>query len=125
VEDSPVANVVLTFAARGGNWSGEPLELYHTIAKMAGDRLAIGKLTGGQLTNVKIAGGRLGARWPKSVSTFGNERRRIAPQVRLHGVSTHFERSHDGRVVTLKSEKRKKGTRPLDDYLGCCKAETP
>jgi hypothetical protein len=41
------------------------------------------------------------AGWPKSVSTFGNELRRLAPQLRLHGLFIDFERRHDGRIVTL------------------------
>ncbi len=39
--------------------------------------------------------------WPKNVSTFGNELRRLAPQLRLHGLFIDIERRHDGRIVTL------------------------
>jgi hypothetical protein len=35
----------------------------------------------------------------------GNELRRLAPQLRLHGVSISFERRHDGRIIILKSER--------------------
>jgi hypothetical protein len=54
----------------------------------------------------QIAGKKItaGARWPKSVHAFGNELRRIAPQVRLHGLSIKFERRSDGRLVILRSK---------------------
>jgi hypothetical protein len=84
LEDEPVATVVLALAKQGINWSGKPLELYNTI--------------------VKIAGHGLGSRWPKTISTFGNELRRLAPQLRLHGLSINFERRGGDRVVTLKAD---------------------
>ena len=82
--DSPVASAVLALARKGIHWSGTPRELYHTITK--------------------IAGKMLGPRWPKTIGTFGNELRRIAPQLRLHGTSVNFERTRDARIVTLRSE---------------------
>jgi hypothetical protein len=84
LEDEPVATVVLALAKQGINWSGKPLDLYNTI--------------------MKIAGHGLGKRWPKTISTFGNELRRIAPQLRLHGLSINFERRGGDRVVTLKAD---------------------
>ena len=84
LEDSPVATVVLALARGGINWSGKPQELYQTISKSAGFTL--------------------GPRWPKTVSAFGSELRRIAPQLRLHGLSINFERKGGDRVVTLKTE---------------------
>ena len=83
LEDSPVANLMLTFARTGVHWTGTPLELYRTIAQIAGKTPA--------------------ARWPKTVHAFGNELRRIAPQLRLHGLSIDFERRRDARIVTLRS----------------------
>jgi hypothetical protein len=53
---------------------------------------------------VKIVGDRLGPSWPKTISMFGSELRRIAPQLRLHGLSISFERKGKDRVVTLKTE---------------------
>jgi hypothetical protein len=35
---------------------------------------------------------------------FGSELRRIAPQLRLHGLSISFERKGGDRIVTLKTE---------------------
>jgi hypothetical protein len=37
-----------------------------------------------------------------SADEFGSELRRIAPQLRLHGISVSFERRGGDRVVTLK-----------------------
>ena len=71
--------------ARGGvNWSGKPQELYQVVVKFAGDRL--------------------GPSWPKTISMFGSELRRIAPQLRLHGLSISFERKGKDRVITLRTE---------------------
>jgi hypothetical protein len=53
---------------------------------------------------VKVTGHALGPRWPKTISKFGSELRRIAPQLRLHGISINFERRGGDRVVTLKME---------------------
>jgi hypothetical protein len=53
---------------------------------------------------VKVAGHTLGPRWPKTISKFGSELRRIAPQLRLHGISINFDRRGGDRVVTLKME---------------------
>jgi hypothetical protein len=110
-EDSPVATVVPTFATQGVTWSGKPAELYNTIAKMVGDRLAITKIVGG------------GLRGPLAQNRW-HVQQRIAPNRTsgsLNGVSIQFIQSNDRRVVTLKSEERKKGTHPLDYNPGCCK----
>ena len=53
---------------------------------------------------MKNVGNVLGPRWPKTISMFGTELRRIAPQLRLHGLSISFERRGTDRVVTLKTE---------------------
>ncbi len=45
------------------------------------------------------------ADWPKTTATFSNELRRLAPQLRMHGVSVGFERRHEGRIITVKSER--------------------
>jgi hypothetical protein len=84
LEDSPVANLMLTFARKGVNWFGTPLELYRTIVQIAGKTPA--------------------ARLPKTVHAYGNELRRIAPQLRLHGLSIDFERRGNARLVVLRSE---------------------
>ena len=52
---------------------------------------------------LKTTGNRLGPNWPKTVGAFGNELRRIAAQLRLHGLFITFERRRDGRVVILRA----------------------
>ena len=84
LDESTVANVLLRIARKGINWSGTPMNLFHALTKIAG----------------KAAGGR----WPKSMHMFGMELRRIAPQLRLHGLSINFERRRGERIVTLSSD---------------------
>jgi hypothetical protein len=81
---STVATVLIALARTGISWSGKPQELYEAI--------------------VKVTGHTLGPRWPKTISKFGSELRRIAPQLRLHGISINFDRRGGDRVVTLKME---------------------
>jgi hypothetical protein len=88
LDDSTVANVLLRIARNGINWCGTPMNLFHALTKIAGN------------------GAR--GRWPKTSSMFGNELRRIAPQLRLHGLSINFERRRGERIVTLISD----GTAP-------------
>jgi hypothetical protein len=45
------------------------------------------------------------AEWPKTSGKFGSELRRLAPQLRLHGMSISFGRQNDGRTITLTSER--------------------
>ena len=78
LEDSPVATVLIALARTGFYWSGKPQELYEGI--------------------VKVTGHTLGPRWPKTISKFGSELRRIAPQLRLHGISINFDRRGGDRL---------------------------
>ena len=87
LEDSPVATLVFALAGLGVNWSGTVQQLYERITKTAGNRL--------------------GSNWPKNYSTFGAELRRIAPQLRVHGISVNFERTRDARIVTVRAERSK------------------
>ena len=84
IEDSPVAEVVLDMARNGINLSCKPMELYNGI--------------------VKTVGSGLRPNWPKTIASFGNELRRIAPQLRLHGITIAFERKGGDRIVTLRTE---------------------
>ncbi len=45
------------------------------------------------------------ADWPKTSEKFSNELRRLAPQLRMHGMSVSFERRHEGRIITFNSER--------------------
>jgi hypothetical protein len=84
LEDSLVATIMLMLARNGITWSGTPLELYRTVSKIDG-----------------IAAR---PRWPKTVSEFGNELRRIAPQLRLNGLAINFERRRGERIIILNGE---------------------
>jgi hypothetical protein len=44
------------------------------------------------------------ARWPKTVPMFAYELRRLAPQLRLHGLFITFEPRHEGRFITMRWE---------------------
>ena len=83
LDDSPLATVLLSMARPGVAWSGSPR------SSIAGPQ--------------KLPASPTGPRWPKTVNAFGAELRRLAPQIRLHGLSIHFERKHEGRIVTLTS----------------------
>jgi hypothetical protein len=95
LEDSSVAPMVLALTRVGVNWSGTPQQLYETITK--------------------IAGHKLGPRWPTTVGKFGVELRRIAPQLRLHGLSVNFERKRDARIITLQAENRVSASSRTDE----------
>ena len=41
---------------------------------------------------------------PKSPRAFGNELRRLAPQLREYGISVKFKRTHRARVITITSK---------------------
>jgi hypothetical protein len=85
LDDSPVATALLGMARQGVNWSGKPSDLHDAISKAAGKTVTTS------------------ARWPKTAHGFGVELRRIAPQLRLRGLSIDFERRNDGRRVVLQS----------------------
>jgi hypothetical protein len=99
LEGSPVATLLFALARQGVNWSwsGTTQKLYEKV-------MAAGK-------------GNLGPAWPKNFSTFGAELRRIAPQLRLHGIAINFERKHDGRIVTLSVENGETGGPPPDTAI--------
>jgi hypothetical protein len=60
------------------------------------------------------------ARWPRDAQLLSKELRRIAPQLRLHGLHIDFERDHQGRRVVFKCDQftnhthPEQGRRPID-----------
>ena len=66
--------------------SGTPAKLHAKLTEIVGKKVAAS------------------ADWPKTTEKFGKELRRLAPQLRLHGMNVSFERRHEGRIITLKSE---------------------
>jgi hypothetical protein len=87
LEGSTVAILLFALARQGVNWSGTTQELYNKV--------------------IAAANAKLGPDWPKNFSTFGAELRRVAPQLRLHGIAVNFERKRGRSVVTLSVENGK------------------
>ena len=85
--DSRLGNVLLKAASLIPVWSGTPAELHARLTHLIDKRVAAS------------------AEWPKTSAKFGSELRRLAPQLRIHGVSVGFERRNDGRIITLTSER--------------------
>ena len=84
LEDSVVASVLMSPMLRGNKWTQTCSELYSLLNKTAGKQI-----TGS-------------AGWPKSIPPFARELRRLAPQLRMHGVSIVFGRDNrNGRRVTV------------------------
>jgi hypothetical protein len=87
IEDSLVATVLLQNAARLGAWMGKPTELLADLCAAIGPKEAAS------------------ARWPKTPERFTNELRRIAPQLRLHGLRLTFGRTRSARFIALEPSK--------------------
>jgi hypothetical protein len=84
LEDSPVGTALLWLAHRMPKpWSGTTTKLHGRLTQLVGKKIAVS------------------ARWPKTSSALGNELRRIAPQLRMHGLSINFERTRESRSITL------------------------
>ena len=84
--DSPVGKVLLKVARVKPVFSASPAILHAKLTQLVGKKVAAS------------------ADWPKTTAKFGQELRRLAPQLRMHGVSVHFDRRNEGRTITLKSE---------------------
>ena len=84
--DSPLGNVLLLVARLIPGLSDTPSKLHAKLTEIVGKKVAAS------------------ADWPKTTEKFGNELRRLAPQLRMHGLNVSFERRHEGRIINLKSE---------------------
>ncbi|MFI5455552.1 MAG: hypothetical protein ACHRXM_08880 [Isosphaerales bacterium] len=83
LEDSPLAATLLENGPDLNGWYGTPSRLFELLTSLAGHKVAALP------------------RWPKSASSFAIELRRIAPQLRLHGILVNISRCHNGRIVTI------------------------
>jgi hypothetical protein len=83
IEDSPIAAALLQHAARLGAWTGTPSDLLLELSNAIGPKAAAS------------------ARWPKTSERFASELRRIAPQLRMHGLRIQFGRTRTARFVAL------------------------
>jgi hypothetical protein len=85
INGSAVANAVVHFAANMLEWQCSPTELFERLSEYVGQKAA------------RSAG------WPKTTQKITNELRRMAPQLRIRGVSVIFSRTREGRVVQIAS----------------------
>jgi hypothetical protein len=87
LEDSLVARALLQLVGPvAKQWTGTATDLHMALTKIVGKK------------NAASAG------WPKTYARLGNELRRVAPQLRMYGLSVTFERTYKGRCITLTSE---------------------
>jgi hypothetical protein len=107
-EESPVASFLLEWAHESNDWSGTPTELL------------------AQLDTLVEKKARALRQWPKAPSSLAKEVRRIAPQLRLHGISVVFEKNHEKRLITLTKTNRPENlpSRLSNNLIGCCYAAT-
>ncbi len=84
--DSPLGNVLLKVARLITRLSGTPTKLHARLTEIVGKKVATS------------------ADWPKTSEKLSYELRRLAPQLRMHGMSVSFERRNEGRFIILKSE---------------------
>jgi hypothetical protein len=77
-----------------------PAELYQKVTSTT-ERLVARSVGHGNaaLARKKVAAAF--ARWPNEPGQFSKELRRIAPQLRLHGLSINFIRTAEGRAIEL------------------------
>jgi putative DNA primase/helicase len=88
LEDSPIGTFLLENPDYANDWTGTPADLLARLTAFAGKRVAAA------------------ARWPKSPQWLSIELRRIAPQLRIHGICVGFERTSDIRLITLSRPNR-------------------
>jgi hypothetical protein len=86
LEESPVADALLSRMADVERWTGSTTELQELlIAKIGFNSEAR-------------------ARWPKTIMKFGRELRRIAPQLRVRGINMSFSKNPAQRLVSITSK---------------------
>jgi hypothetical protein len=90
LENSLVASVLLEHYDEIYEWSGSIDKFLDKLTLAAGRELAASP------------------RWPKSVVGFARELRRIAPQLRTHGISIVFERNSRRRFLSISRTDRPK-----------------
>ena len=88
LEESLIATLLLDNAALDGlvNWTLSATEMLEDLTKELSPKVAAS------------------ARWPKTPRSFTNELRRIAPQLRTHGISVKFTRTKDSRLITINKD---------------------
>ena len=87
LEDSPLTDILLELAPHKLDWVRTASDLLAELTAWAGKRVTASP------------------RWPKSPLALSRELRRIAPQMRLHGVSIMFLRTDVKRFIQIISTK--------------------
>jgi hypothetical protein len=101
LEGSPLAMTLLQFAGSDReSWSGPPAELHAQLTRYVGKLMAAS------------------AGWPNTIHTFGSVLKRLAPQLRMHGVFISFERAHAGRIVSVEWQPEPSPPRPGPGQAG-------
>jgi len=108
IEESPVASFLLEWSHELNDWSGTSAELLAQLVTLVEKKV------------------RALRQWPKSPCSLAKELRRIAPQLRLHGISVVFQKNHGKRVITLTKTNRPENlpSRLSNNLIGRCFAET-
>jgi hypothetical protein len=86
IEDSALATFLLETAGapeKAFRWQGTATGMFDELRKVVGKKLTT------------CPG------WPKSPRGFANELRRIASQLRSHGIYVTFEKTPDGRIIFI------------------------
>jgi hypothetical protein len=83
LEGSPLGSTLLALAKSIVHSEGSPEELLTVLTEKVGRKVA------------------RSAAWPKTTRSLMSELRRLAPQLRIHGLSIRFGRNREGVVITL------------------------
>jgi hypothetical protein len=84
LEDSPLGTVMLDVVKSGASVTITASDLHAKLSQAVGRKVVKSR------------------RWPKTVSSFSSELRRMAPQLLAHGLFLEFSRNSDRRTTTLR-----------------------
>ena len=100
IDDSAIAEALFSSVPSSLKWSGTTALLHRQLTASVGKTIATS------------------SRWPKHISRFSGEVRRLAPQLRERGLSIIFSRSRDQRLITLTYDNDWLFRRPHRDHRG-------
>jgi hypothetical protein len=83
LESSPLGDLLLRLAPTILNWECSPTEMFQILTEKVGKKVATS------------------AAWPKSTQQFTTELRRLAPQLRMHGLSIISSRTRLTRLIRV------------------------
>jgi hypothetical protein len=101
LEESTVANAIMDMAHHFEEpTTCSPAELYHKVTSFT-ERMVARSVGHGSPAVARKKFAAAFAQWPKDLTQFSKELRRVAPQLRLHGLAINFSRTAAGRLVEL------------------------